>query len=163
MRDDAIGLVGFPDTIWEPSTGFLPLIDAVREGDDVVLGLFHVAKPENCDVVETSSGYLTRITVKPRRPATNVTWGIAAARIAVLREIAGWDEPGAYFDWLASRTPPRCMRAFTARTRTPARMRRSLDFARTIRNMTWGDASEWSVLIRGQLRQLGDERVGLAP
>ena len=104
LPDDAVALVGFPDTIWEPADGFVRLVEEVRAGEELVLGLFEVEEPERCDVVEmTPAGRVRRITVKPERPATNVTWGILAGRVASLRALSGWDEPGAYFDALARR------------------------------------------------------------
>jgi dTDP-glucose pyrophosphorylase len=106
LPDEAIALVGFPDTIWEPADAYGVLVDLVRAGEELVLGLFEVAQPERCDVVEVSgSGVVRRIVVKPRRPRTNVTWGIFAARIRILRDLAEYAEPGDYFDRLAhSRT-----------------------------------------------------------
>jgi len=101
---DAIALVGFPDTIWEPADSFVRLVEQVRRGNDIVLGLFEVDEPERCDIVEASgAGLIRRISVKPRRPSTNVTWGILAARVVALRGLAGWHEPGEYLNALAQR------------------------------------------------------------
>src|SRR5688572_3727838 len=35
--------VGFPDTLWEPENGYVPLVRAVEHGHDVALGLFKTA------------------------------------------------------------------------------------------------------------------------
>ena len=110
VADDAVALVGFPDTIWEPVDGFAQIVAPVQEGEDVVLGLFRVAEPERCDVVELSaSGRVERIHVKPRRPAGDVTWGILAARVSLLRNLAGWHEPGEFLDELAQTRPLRAV------------------------------------------------------
>lgn len=102
LSGNAIALVGFPDTIWEPEDGFLRLLEQVQAGQEMVLGLFGVEEPERCDVVELwPSGTVRRISVKPERPVTNLTWGILAARVDALRGLAGWDEPGLYFDSVA--------------------------------------------------------------
>jgi len=96
LPDDAIALVGFPDTVWEPAEAYGLLVQRVRAGEDIVLGLFEVDQPNHCDVVEVSSfGRISRISVKPDRPRTNLTWGILAARVALLHGLAGWDEPAA--------------------------------------------------------------------
>ncbi len=111
LPNDAVALIGFPDTIWEPDDGFVPLLAEIRAGADIVLGLFEVGEPERCDVVEVSpSGEVRRISVKPERAATNLTWGILAARVASLRGLAGWDEPGRYFDALAGTGTLRSLR-----------------------------------------------------
>ena len=102
VPDDAVVLVGFPDTVWHPADAFVRLTEAVSEDEPVVLGLFEVVSPGECDVVEVApSGRIGRISVRPERAATNLTWGILAARGASLRGLEGWDEPGLYLDSLA--------------------------------------------------------------
>jgi NDP-sugar pyrophosphorylase family protein len=104
VPDSAIALVGFPDTLWEPPDALRILADRVRAGSDLALGLFEVDEPERCDVVEvTDAGHIKSIVVKPERPTTNVTWGIFAARVALLRGLSSWAEPGDYFDSVARR------------------------------------------------------------
>jgi NDP-sugar pyrophosphorylase family protein len=101
LPDAAIAVAGFPDTIWEPVDAFSRLVEAVRARDRVVLGLFATEEPGRCDIVELSpDGKILRIEVKPEQPKTNVTWGIFGARVASLRALATWDEPGRYFDAL---------------------------------------------------------------
>jgi NDP-sugar pyrophosphorylase family protein len=108
LDGDAIALAGFPDTIWRPLDGFTQILNPVREGEDLVLGLFRVSEPERCDIVELSAlGRIERITVKPPRPATDLTWGLLAARVSLLRNLAGWSEPGHFFDSIAQTRPLR--------------------------------------------------------
>jgi len=102
VPDQAVALVGFPDTLWEPVDGFVPLVDEVRGGEPVALGLFVVPVDRRCDAVERAAdGRVEGVEVAPNGCATGLTWGILAARVSALRGLAGWDEPGRYFDSLA--------------------------------------------------------------
>jgi NDP-sugar pyrophosphorylase family protein len=83
-RDDVI-LLGFPDSIWEPVTGFIRLLEVVHAGVDAALGLFRMSEPERSDVVETTpDGRVRAIHVRPEKPRTNRVWGCAALRARVL-------------------------------------------------------------------------------
>jgi glucose-1-phosphate thymidylyltransferase len=102
VRDEDVVLIGFPDTIWGPVDGFRQLLDARSEHpDDVALGLFAAEEPERSDVVEVVGDRVTSIAVKPAFTRSTLLWGCAAVRAGVLRGVAGWREPGAYFDTLA--------------------------------------------------------------
>lgn len=105
LEDDDEIAFGFPDSLWEPSDGFVAVLDALRAGCDVALGLFRLHEGlERSDVVAlTAGGWVTRVDVKPERPASDLIWGIAATRAGVLRGLPADADPGAYFDVLARR------------------------------------------------------------
>jgi glucose-1-phosphate thymidylyltransferase len=96
-------LFGFPDCLWEPVDGFVPVVAALRAGADVALGLFRLqADLERSDVVVTGAGdRVERIEVKPANPPGDRIWGVAAARAAVLDELQAGVEPSVTFDRLA--------------------------------------------------------------
>ena len=99
IADDAVVLTGFPDTLWEPIDAFERLVDEVRSGADIALGLFETAEPHRCDIVETDAdGTVTRIVVKPAEPTATLTWGCLAGRARSLRPMNEWEEPGEYFN-----------------------------------------------------------------
>lgn len=100
----AVVLLGFPDTIWEPSDGFARLVAALEPPYDVVLGLFNWNEPERSDVVLLSEdGTVTGVAVKPNDPPGNLIWGCAAARAEALRGVERDDDPGSFFDALAKK------------------------------------------------------------
>lgn len=99
-------LLGFPDTLWEPVDGFAQLLTLVRDGTtEVAVGLFRLAEGlERSDVVTLEAGgRVAGIQVKPQQPASDLIWGIAAARVRVLRALPADADLGAYFDTLARR------------------------------------------------------------
>lgn len=71
LDPDDVVLIGFPDTLWEPVDGFRTLVEAVREGCEVALGLFRT-DPDSLsrsDVVAFGvDGTIARIDVKPADP-----------------------------------------------------------------------------------------------
>lgn len=105
LDDDDVVLIGWPDTIWEPPDGYLPLVDAVDGGREIAIGLFHLtADLERSDVVTfTDDGTVTGIHVKPATPPSSWVWGCAAARARMLRELEREPWPGGYFDSLVRR------------------------------------------------------------
>ena len=103
LSPDAVGLIGFPDSIWEPRDGFHRLVAALGPGRDVALGLFRWDEPERSDVVSLAKdGTVTRIECRPRRPVTNLVWGCAAARARALVGLGEVDEPGELFGRLCA-------------------------------------------------------------
>lgn len=85
LAGDDVILLGFPDSIWEPVTGFVRLLEVVHAGADAALGLFRMSEPERSDVVETApDGRVRAIHVRPEKPKTNRIWGCAALRARVL-------------------------------------------------------------------------------
>lgn len=105
LEDDDEVVLGFPDSLWEPRDGFRPVLETLRAGCDVALGLFRLDEGlERSDVVTLATdGRVTKVAVKPQRPESDLIWGIAAARVGVLRELPADADPGAYFDALARR------------------------------------------------------------
>jgi glucose-1-phosphate thymidylyltransferase len=97
LRDDDIVLMGFPDSVWEPLDGFVRLL-AVLDSDteaEVVLGLFACADLERSDVVGVDAeGRVTEVQVKPERPASEVVWGCAVARVRTLAALEHYREVG---------------------------------------------------------------------
>jgi glucose-1-phosphate thymidylyltransferase len=104
LADDDELLVGFPDTLWEPADGFVRLLDRLRAGAELVLGVFRAPDPERSDVVTMDpDGRIRRIAVKPSRPESDLIWGCAATRVRTLRALRDHPEPGLCFDALARR------------------------------------------------------------
>lgn len=103
LDDEDEVLIGFPDSLWEPPDGFVKLLDALRQGAEVALGLFSSDELERSDVVvRDADGIVTGVEVKPERPSADVIWGIAAARVRALRGLTEGTEPGAHFGALAA-------------------------------------------------------------
>lgn len=106
LLDDDVGLFGFPDTIWTPADGYVPLIRLVVEGEALALGIFDSPYPERSDVaVLGADGRLLRVDVKPAEPPSALVWAAGAARIGTLRTILRDAEPGDAFSSL-TRTAP---------------------------------------------------------
>jgi glucose-1-phosphate thymidylyltransferase len=105
IAETDVVLLGFPDTIWEPPDGYRPLVAEVERGADVALGLFRGLEPQRSDVVELDDeGHIRGIRVKPRRPRSSLIWGCAAVRAQTLAGMAGYSEPGEYFDGLVGQS-----------------------------------------------------------
>ena len=99
---DAVALVGFPDTLWEPLDVYARLVALVRGGADVALGLFRVDEPERCDVVVLDGGGgVLDIETKVPDPSSSLIWGCFAARVAALAGLADAAEPSVHFLRLA--------------------------------------------------------------
>ena len=103
LTDDDEVLIGFPDTIWQPSDGFVRVLEALRDDAELALGLFANAELERSDVVVCSAdGRVTSVAVKPDRPPSDLIWGIAAARVSVMRGLRAGDELGEHFSAVAA-------------------------------------------------------------
>ena len=103
VQPSDIVLIGFPDTLWEPKDGYRLLVEAVKEGSHVALGLFRIEPadlPRSDVIVFDEAGRVIGIDVKPARPQSEWVWGCAAARAKTLADIASAEWPGAYFDRL---------------------------------------------------------------
>jgi dTDP-glucose pyrophosphorylase len=95
-----VALLAFPDSVWEPETGFRALLTEL-DGADAVLGCFRAREPERSDVVVVDgTGAVRRVQVKPARPASELVWGCAAARVGALRGLRRHAEPGELLDRL---------------------------------------------------------------
>lgn len=76
-------LVGLPDTVWFPATGFCALPD-----DELSFLLFPVARPELFDVVITNEyGAVQEIQVKQENYSSNWVWGAFKLSGAIFDEL----------------------------------------------------------------------------
>jgi dTDP-glucose pyrophosphorylase len=98
LDDDDIVLFGFPDTIWTPVDGFVPLTEMVNKGEPLALGVFESPYPERSDVaILGSDGRIVRIDVKPDRADSELVWACGVTRLAAIRELLHESEPGRCF------------------------------------------------------------------
>jgi NDP-sugar pyrophosphorylase family protein len=99
LAPDDVVLIGWPDTLWEPEDGYVPLVAAVEGGHEIALGLFETPDLERSDVVAfDESGRIARIHIKPADPPSTWIWGCAAARARALAGLEGEEWPGSFFD-----------------------------------------------------------------
>ena len=106
LDDDAIGLFGFPDTVWSPSTGFASVRALVVAGAPLALGVFASPYPARSDVVTLDdAGWVADVEVKPDRPSSTLVWAMGAGRVGFLRTILAEREPGEAFRRLAQQAP----------------------------------------------------------
>jgi dTDP-glucose pyrophosphorylase len=106
LLDDETVIFGFPDTIWSPIDGFVPLVRQVVAGEPIALGVFESPHPERSDVtVVDDRGRIIRIEVKPGQIETRLVWACGAAKLGVLRAATDGTEPGHGFDRMARRSP----------------------------------------------------------
>jgi len=90
LRDNEEVLIGLPDTVWFPISGFA----ALPPGELSFL-LFHVDDPSRFDAVLTRKGLVTEIQVKAEHPGTAWVWGAFRMPAAVFRQLHRlWLEPG---------------------------------------------------------------------
>jgi dTDP-glucose pyrophosphorylase len=95
LDDMDIALFGFPDTIWTPAEGFVPLLDLVIAGEELALGVFESPYPERSDVVHVGQGgRVEEVDVKPVKPGSNLVWACGAARVHRLRALTTTHEIG---------------------------------------------------------------------
>jgi glucose-1-phosphate thymidylyltransferase len=101
LPSDAIVLIGWPDTLWEPEDGYVPLLRAVEEGREIVLGLFQTPDLQRSDVLSfDGAGRITGIHIKPTNPPSGWIWGCAAARARALAGLEREEWPGSFFNSL---------------------------------------------------------------
>ena len=99
LGPEDVVLIGWPDTLWEPADGYVPLVAAVGEGHDIALGLFETRDLERSDVIGfDEGGRVTGVHVKPARPPSGWIWGCAAARRRALVGLEREEWPGSFFD-----------------------------------------------------------------
>ncbi len=97
-------LLGFPDTIWQPSDGFVRLLAELAGDVAAVLGLFRTPELERSDVVSVDEDRrVTSVEIKPAEPSSQWIWGCAAARAEALGGVEAAGEIGRHFGALASR------------------------------------------------------------
>jgi dTDP-glucose pyrophosphorylase len=105
LADDDVVLIGFPDSIWEPADGYARVLELLRAGWTVGLGLFEVGGDMRRfePVLADDDGRVRRIEFKPDEPSSEWLWGCAALPAGVLRGLLPGQEPGVMFDELAGR------------------------------------------------------------
>jgi dTDP-glucose pyrophosphorylase len=90
MRDDEDVLIGLPDTVWFPVSGY-----SLLPAHELSFLLFPVEDPQRFDAVLTSDGWVTEIQVKAERPGTRWVWGAFRMPAKVFRLLQRlWLEPG---------------------------------------------------------------------
>ena len=82
LRDNEDVLIGLPDTVWFPVSGF-----SLLPADELSFLLFPVEEPQRFDAVVTEAGRVTEIQVKVARPATHWVWGAFRMPARVFREL----------------------------------------------------------------------------
>jgi glucose-1-phosphate thymidylyltransferase len=101
LAPEDVVLIGWPDTLWEPEDGYVPLVQAVEEGREIALGLFQTPDLERSDVLSfDGSGRITGIHIKPTEPPSTWIWGCAAARMRALTGLEREEWPGSFFNSL---------------------------------------------------------------
>jgi hypothetical protein len=110
LPDDEVVLAGFPDSVWEPVDGFIPLRRLVEDGHPLVLGLFETADPWRGEVVEVTDHPVVGTVVagiesRPARPRGPWIWGCLAARAGALRGLRPDEEVAAFIRTAAMRAP----------------------------------------------------------
>jgi glucose-1-phosphate thymidylyltransferase len=101
LDHEDIVLIGWPDTLWEPENGYVPLVDAIHGGADIALGLFEAppADLRRSDVIAFDAfGGVAGIHVKPTHPPSGSIWGCAVARARALHGLEGEEWPGSFFE-----------------------------------------------------------------
>ena len=77
LAPEDIVLIGWPDTLWEPEDGYVPLVAGRREGHEIALGLFETPDLERSDVLSfDGSGRITGIHIKPAVSAVDLDLGL---------------------------------------------------------------------------------------
>lgn len=85
LAPDDVVLLGFPDSLWEPPDGYRTLVEAVKGGEEIALGLFDAPGVAGSDyLVLDDAGRIVSIDIKPARPRSTLIWGCAAARVRAL-------------------------------------------------------------------------------
>jgi len=104
LDPDAVVLLGFPDSLWEPPDGFLPLVEAVQGGEQIALGLFEAPGLQGSDFLNfDDNGRITHIEIKPTRPPSDWIWGCAAAVVGALEGLEREEWPSAFLNSLLRR------------------------------------------------------------
>jgi dTDP-glucose pyrophosphorylase len=110
LPEDDIVLLGWPDSIWEPFDGYVPLVREVAAGEvDVALGLFRIDPDDlrRSDVIRFGEeGEIDGIEIKPASPPSEWIWGCAAARNRALERLAESEWPGSHWDALLGEGTP---------------------------------------------------------
>jgi dTDP-glucose pyrophosphorylase len=97
LPPEAIALIGFADSVWEPVDAFRTLAALVHDGASVAVGAFRSDEPERSDVVDLDdAGRLRGVRIKPAHPGSSWIWGCFAIRARVLATLGADEELGAF-------------------------------------------------------------------
>lgn len=97
LAPDDVVLLGFPDSLWEPPDGYRTLVEAVKGGEEIVLGLFDAPGVAGSDyLVLDDAGRIVSIDIKPARPRSTLIWGCAAARVRALKGLERVEWPSQF-------------------------------------------------------------------
>jgi glucose-1-phosphate thymidylyltransferase len=102
LAPDDIVLLGWPDILWAGKDTYVTLVEGVREGHEVVLGLFETADDlSRWDTVTVEpEGRVIGVHPKASSPPSAVVWAPAAARRRALDGLESAEWPGSHFDAL---------------------------------------------------------------
>lgn len=97
LAPDDVVLLGFPDSLWEPPDGYRTLVEAVKGGEEIALGLFDAPGVAGSDyLVLDDAGRIVSIDIKPARPRSTLIWGCAAARVRALEGLERVEWPSQF-------------------------------------------------------------------
>jgi glucose-1-phosphate thymidylyltransferase len=102
LAPDDIVLLGWPDILWAGEDTYVTLVEAVKRGHEVALGLFETQDDlSRWDTVTLDGqGRVTGIYPKASEPPSTIVWAPAAARRRALVGLEHADWPGSHFDSL---------------------------------------------------------------
>lgn len=102
LHPDDIVLLGWPDILWPGEDAYVKLVEAVKAGRDVVLGLCETEDDlSRWDTVTIEGkGRITGVHPKLSDPPSRVVWAPAAARRHTLDGLKSAAWPGSHFDAL---------------------------------------------------------------
>lgn len=100
LKPDDVALLGFPDSVWEPEDGYRKLVDAVKAGSEVALGLFEAPGLQSDYIRLDGEGGIEEIEIKPARPPSDWIWGAAAARVRALEGLERREWPSQHMNAL---------------------------------------------------------------
>lgn len=116
LAPDDIVLVGFPDTLFEPTDPFRRLIRLVEAGAEAAVGLFRSDVPREGDVVDVrwdlppgadgarrsgDVGMVLDVEPKPAMPRGDLVWSLLAIRARAVQSSVGVTELGGLLNALA--------------------------------------------------------------
>lgn len=89
MHHDEDVVIGLPDTVWFPKSGF-----SLLPADELGFLLFPVDDPSRFDAVVARGGEVVEIQVKKDQPDSHLVWGAFRMPSRIFRELhALWTEP----------------------------------------------------------------------
>lgn len=89
---DAPCCLVLPDTAFAPEDAVARVVERLRDGADLVLGVFPTDRPEQLGPVDHDGDVVRRVLDKPERTDLRNTWGVAAWGPAFTRVLAAFAE-----------------------------------------------------------------------